>query len=76
MTKLGPAQTCRFCGNWYGGGPMVRYGVRHSAHFDCYLDAGKSLDDLRPWQVKEFPRHILKQRGLLGHPSLKHRGVK
>jgi hypothetical protein len=44
---------------------MVKYGVRHYAHFRCYLDAGKKLDDLHGWQVSQFPFALLKERGLL-----------
>ena len=64
-------QTCRFCKSWKDEDHMVKYSVRHYAHFDCYLDAGKSLDDLWPWQVKKFPYLLLKGRGLLDHPKLK-----
>lgn len=55
--------TCRFCGD--GDQAMVRYGIRHHAHFKCYLDAGKKLSDLHPWQVRQFPYKLLKERGLL-----------
>lgn len=57
--------TCRFCGEWsHSGDRMVKYGVRHYAHFACYLDAGKSLADLHDWQIAEFPYLLLKERGL------------
>jgi hypothetical protein len=55
--------TCRFCDN--RDQAMVKYGTRHNAHFKCYLDAGKSLDDLHAWQVRQFPYFLLKERGLL-----------
>lgn len=58
--------TCRFCKDTsLNGDGMVKYGVRHYAHFHCYLDAGKTLDALRKWQVGEFPWKVLKERGLL-----------
>jgi hypothetical protein len=44
---------------------MVKYSVRHYAHFECYLEAGKSLRELRDWQVIQFPHRLLKDRGLL-----------
>jgi hypothetical protein len=57
--------TCRFCGKTtydperrYMG--MVKYGTRHYAHFDCYLEAGKPLTALHDWQVCEFPWRLLK----------------
>ena len=55
--------TCRFCGGWQDD--KVKYAVRHYAHFDCYLDAGKKLEDLHAWQIREFPYRVLKDRGLL-----------
>lgn len=55
--------TCRFCNNTNQS--LVKYGVRHYAHFKCYLDAGKKLEDLHDWQVREFPYRLLKDRGLL-----------
>ena len=63
--------TCRFCGkSAYDTHEVVKYGVRHYAHFVCYLDAGKSLDDLHPWKAQSFPFRLLKERGLLNHPKL------
>lgn len=58
--------TCRFCGgSSHVDDGMVQYGVRHHAHFKCYLDAGKKLDALHAWQIDSFPYVLLKQRGLL-----------
>lgn len=54
---------CRFCDD--RDQSMVQYGVRHYAHFRCYLDAGKKLSDLHAWQVRQFPYKLLKERGLL-----------
>lgn len=57
--------TCRFCdGTSSDGDNMVKYGVRHYAHFKCYLDAGKTLATLHDWQVGQFPFRLLKERGL------------
>ena len=58
-------QTCRFCKSWKNEDRMVKYGVRHYAHFACYLDAGKPLSDLHDWQVSQFPYVLLKKHGLL-----------
>lgn len=57
--------TCRFCKKMVHRDFHVKYGVRHYAHFDCYLDAGKDLFRLSRWQVDQFPRDLLKKRGLL-----------
>ena len=56
--------TCRFCKDWCGE-TGVKYGVRHYAHFHCYLAAGRKLEDLHPWQVSQFPYRLLKDAGLL-----------
>lgn len=61
--KMSDYNHCRFCKEWRGD--KVKYGVRHYAHFKCYLDAGKSLDDLHAWQLRQFPYRLLKDRGLL-----------
>lgn len=56
---------CRFCPR-----PVtemddgVKYGVRHYAHFRCYLEAGKPLTDLHNWQIRLFPYRLLVERGL------------
>lgn len=59
--------TCRFCKetSYHPEKEGVRYAVRHFAHFKCYLDAGKSLDNLTPWQVGLFPFQLLKAKGLI-----------
>ncbi len=60
--------TCRFCGKWLkieGRLLGVKYAVRHYAHFHCYLDAGKGLEDLHAWQIRRFPWALLKARNLL-----------
>lgn len=53
---------CRFCTNWRDQG-MVKYGVRHYAHFKCYLENGKPLADLHGWQLGEFPYRLLREHG-------------
>lgn len=57
--------TCRVC---HEAGPeylFIKYGVRHYAHFACYLDAGKPLSDLRKWQIESFPFKVILDRGLM-----------
>ncbi len=56
---------CRFCDAITDTGYLVKYGVRHYAHFTCYLDDGKALDDLTAWQVGRFPYGVLADRGLI-----------
>ena len=58
--------TCRRCKQFESRhDSMVHYSTRHYMHPACYLDAGKKLEDLRPWQVGRFPYFLLKERGLL-----------
>lgn len=57
--------TCRVC---HQAGPsqrMVKYGIRHYAHFACYLESGRSLDTLPAWQVRRFPALLLNRHGLM-----------
>ncbi len=76
MTFNSTLSTCRFCkGTSMDGDGMVKYGVRHYAHFKCYLDADKSLDDLHAWQVGQFPFRLLKERGLDGFAKKVHGGM-
>lgn len=66
MTFHSTLSTCRFCKETsYDGEGMVKYGVRHYAHFKCYLVAEKPLADLHVWQVKNFPHRLLKEFGQL-----------
>lgn len=58
-------QTCRFCKSSENEDQMVKYEVRHYAHFECYLRAKKPLSDLWAWQIKQFPYRLLKEYGLL-----------
>lgn len=60
-----PSHTCKHCKGHIRSDDGVHYAVRHWMHFDCYLDAGKSLDDLTDFQVGQFPWKLLKARGLL-----------
>jgi hypothetical protein len=53
---------CRFCDEYTG--ELVKYGIRHHAHYRCYLDAGKKIEDLHDWQIVNFPYKLLKDRGL------------
>ena len=53
---------CRFCEDRSQN--MVKYGVRHYAHFKCYLVAGKKLSDLQAWKVGQFPWKVIKDHGL------------
>lgn len=55
--------TCRFCKERRA--KMVKYEVRHYAHYDCYLAAGKKLADLNAWQVAQFPYRLLKEHCLI-----------
>jgi hypothetical protein len=55
--------TCRFCGKTAHHGNMVKYGVRHYAHHDCYLDH-HDISLLHPWQIGQFPWLLLQKRGL------------
>lgn len=56
--------TCRFCGESAREG-MTQYGVRHYAHFSCYLEAGKKLEDLHAWQIGQFPFRLLQEHGIM-----------
>lgn len=58
------SNTCRFCNKSAHSSRLVKYGERHYAHHQCYLDAGKRLEDLHDWQIVEFPFQLLKDRGL------------
>lgn len=58
---------CRFCKKFEtdGSNSLVKYGTRHYAHYRCYLEAGKSLDDLHAWQLGHFPFRMVRDLGLL-----------
>ena len=62
--------TCRLCKKYSDEGSMLKYGTRHYAHGRCYLAAGKSLDHLHDWQIRNLPAMALKEFGLLDHPRV------
>lgn len=55
---------CRMCGKDGHVAKLVKYGVRHYAHQECYLDR-KGLDGLHPWQVGHLSWKALEARGLM-----------
>lgn len=55
---------CRFCAKHMPHYAGVQYGVRHYAHFACYLDH-KPLSDLHTWQIEGFPYKLLRERDLM-----------
>ena len=57
--------TCRFCHEMMRHYEGVKYGLRHYAHFACYLDSGKPLSDLHSWQIEGFPFRLILDRGLM-----------
>lgn len=76
--------TCQFCEKFsgvtgrtqqrprlkYDG--KVKYGLRHYAHYECFLDhKGRSgFLALHGWQQRGFPYFLLKERGLLDCPEI------
>lgn len=58
--------TCRFCekGEFDADG-MVKYAVRHYAHYRCFLEAGKPFSELYDWQKVEFPFRLLREFNLM-----------
>lgn len=57
-------QRCRFCHADMAHYQGVKYGVRHYAHFACYLD-NKPLSDLPKWKIEGFPFRLIQDRGLM-----------
>ncbi len=57
--------TCRYCKK-QDGLPMVKYEVRHYAHFACFLDlkGTHGLMSLSAWKIKQFPWLLVKERGI------------
>lgn len=49
--------TCRLCGDWYKDSFMIKYAVRHSAHFACIVKRGRMdiLEKLTNWQLAQIP---------------------
>jgi hypothetical protein len=54
---------CRLCHKDARYYEAVKYGVRHYAHFACYLDH-KKLADLPKWRIESFPWRLIAERGL------------
>jgi hypothetical protein len=69
-------QTCRFCGKDDFDG-MVKYGVRHHAHFRCFLEAkgANGYLNLHDWQMVEFPYKLLEEFGLTGDAADANRRI-
>lgn len=76
MSYYEPAHTCRFCGEWKDQDQMVKYGVRHHAHYKCYLEAGKRFQGLADWQICEFPFRLLQAHGLMAEAEAAHARLK
>ncbi len=62
--------TCRLCKEYGSESGMLKYGTRHYAHGRCYIAAGKPLDALHDWQIRNLPAMALKEFGLLNHPKV------
>ena len=67
---------CRICkkdsGAYHDDQRMLKYGVRHYAHYHCWLDKKgiNSFDGLSRWKLRQFPFFSVKEAGLL--PILEH----
>lgn len=57
---------CRIC-HEYIEGRGLRYGIRHSAHYVCYMKAKgvQGFDKLPVWKLRQFPYFPAKELGLL-----------
>jgi hypothetical protein len=51
---------CRICHQYDTEDDLVKYAVRHYAHFRCYLADGRKLHALKVWQIKRFPVRVLR----------------
>jgi len=59
--------SCRFCRKHVFDDYAevgFKYGRRHYAHFECFLDR-RPLDEVPEWVVPHIPYRILKERGML-----------
>lgn len=56
---------CRFCHQHIAGDFGVTYTPRHHAHYECYLGAGKRLEDLPDHKILQFPWKLLRDHDLL-----------
>lgn len=50
----------------------VKYGVRHYAHYRCYLISGRGLSKLHDWQVVQFPWQLLKEFAFADYAEAAH----
>lgn len=51
--------TCRFCKSQMTySDNLIKYGTRHYAHPQCYLDAGKLAEDLPDFQRRKLEKYI------------------
>lgn len=59
-------QTCRFCGegSYHASTSMVRYGIRHWAHWRCYIRR-RGITGLKRHQLEAAPYFALKDAGLV-----------
>lgn len=57
--------TCRICHGMMRYYEGIKYSIRHYAHFECYLDDGRSLADLHNWQIEGFPFRLIHEKGLM-----------
>ena len=56
---------CRFCDDFIRSHEAkIKYGVRHYAHQDCYLDR-RGIEGLKAHQVGRLSFRILRDRGLV-----------
>lgn len=64
MLDTTPWRKCRFCGRHESALNLLKYGVRHYAHYRCYLAGGGTLAALTAWQVSRFPAGVLRIHGV------------
>ena len=71
--KYSYLETCRFCkkSNYEDSRPMVKYSVRHNAHWDCMLRRlslemqMELLATFPVWKLDQAPFMLLDELGLL-----------
>ena len=73
MSSYGEWVTCRVCHKRDRESTMLRYGIRHLAHFRCFLEKkGKSgFLALPEHRQGKFPGFLLKEFGLLPEKEVK-----
>lgn len=64
-------RSCRFCKTSTFTENLVKYGERHYAYPECFLESGHKLEELHAWQVRGFPHRVLKKFGLLDSAPVK-----